>query len=297
MNEGFTRYRLKNNYCEKTIKTQNHHVKSFLNWCITQNIEPEKISYGEALQFIDHERSRNVSGASINRALNSIKIYFDYLVESKAIQHNTIRQIKLRDQAKKALPELLTTGPLETIYHCFSNQPQWNHRSATAKLLHERNTVILGLLVYQGLDSGEIAKLENTHINLAEGKVYVPSGRNSNARTLKLQAVQILPFKTYLEETRPQLLAKRNQQTPYLFPSKKYSEMVCTIVEQSKKNSPELKDSRQIRASVVMNWLKTNNIRQVQYMTGHKSIKSTEQYRNQDLTDLTKQLELFHPLK
>ncbi len=32
-------------------------------------------------------------------------------------------------------------------------------------------------------------------------------------------------------------------------------------------------------------------------MAGHKSIRSTEQYRNQDLTDLTKQLELFHPLK
>jgi site-specific recombinase XerD len=302
MNEEFTTYRLKNGYSEKTIKTQNHHVKSFLNWCITQSIIPENISYGEALKFIDHERSRNISSASIIRALNSVKIYFDYLVETKAIQHNIIRQIKLRNEGKKALPELLTVQQLETIYQSFSNIPEWSYKTATAKLLNQRNVVILGLLIYQGLDSGEVAKLETTHINLAEGKIYIPSGRSSNARTLKLQAVQILPFKTYIEETRPKLQEKRQQQTPYLFPAKKYSDMVCKITEQAKKTIPiaigtELKDSRQIRASVIMNWLKTNNIRQVQYMAGHKSIRSTEMYRNQDLTDLTKQLELFHPLK
>ena len=82
-----------------------------------------------------------------------------------------------------------------------------------------------------------------------------------------------------------------------MFPSKKQSDMICNIVSQAKKLNPEIIDSRQIRTSVIMNWLKSNNIRQVQYMAGHKSIRSTEQYRSQDLSDLTKQLELFHPLK
>jgi integrase/recombinase XerD len=152
-------------------------------------------------------------------------------------------------------------------------------------------------LIYQGLDSGEIARLETNNINFSEGRIYIPSGRKSNSRTLKLQAAQILPLKTYLEETRQELFEKRNLQSPYLFSSKKSSDMICKIVEAVKKIYPGLKDSRHIRASVIMNWLKTNNIRQVQYMSGHKSIRSTESYRGQDLTDLTKQLELFHPLK
>lgn len=82
-----------------------------------------------------------------------------------------------------------------------------------------------------------------------------------------------------------------------MFTSKKSSDLVCKIVEAVKKIHPEIKDSRQLRTSVLMNWLKTNNIRQVQYMAGHKSIRSTESYQREDLTDLTKQLELFHPLK
>ena len=168
------------------------------------------------------------------------------------------------------------------------NIPEWEHKTQTAKELHKRNVVLLGLLVYQGLTSGETAKLETNCINLSEGKIYTPSARKSNARTLKLQANQILPIKTYIEEFRP---------SPYLFPTKKQSDMICKIVEQAKKNHPEIIDSRQIRTSVIMNWLKTNNIRQTQYMAGHKSIRSTEQYRSQDLSDLTRQLELFHPLR
>jgi integrase/recombinase XerD len=152
-------------------------------------------------------------------------------------------------------------------------------------------------MIYQGLVSGEIASLETSHLNLHEGKIYIPSGRKSSTRTMKLLANQILPFKTSLEEIRPRLLEKRNQQTLHLFLSKKYSDMICKIVETVKKIHLDLKDSRQIRPSVKMNWLKTNNIRQVQYMAGHKSIRSTESYRVQDLTDLTKQLELFHPLR
>jgi integrase/recombinase XerD len=152
-------------------------------------------------------------------------------------------------------------------------------------------------LIYQGLDSGEIARLETGHVNLSEGKIYIPSGRKSSSRTLRLHASQILTLKTYLEETRQELLEKRNLQSNYLFPVKKSSDMICKLVESVKRIHPEIKDSRQLRSSVLMNWLKTNNIRQVQYMAGHKSIRSTESYRGQDLTDLTKQLELFHPLR
>jgi integrase/recombinase XerD len=295
--DGFTRYRLKNNYHERTIKIQDHHVKKFLNWCIKQNINPGNISYNEALKFIDHEISRNQNSVSITRTINSIKIYFDYLEKNKAVQHNIIRRIKLRNEGKKALPELLTAQQLEAIYKNFGNVPRWRYKTTRETLLHQRNAVILGLLVYQGLDSGEIAKLERQHVNFKEGNIYIPSGRRSNARTLKLQADQVLPFKTYIEETRPGLLKKLNEQTPYLFPAKKYSCMICNIVEKARRINPELKDSSQIRSSVIMNWLKTNNIRQVQYMAGHKSIRSTEHYRKQDLTDLIMQLELFHPLK
>ena len=147
--------------------------------------------------------------------------------------------------------------------------------------------MILGLLIYQAVTSGELAKLERSHVNLNEGKIYIPSTRKSNARQLKLQASQVITLQEYLNNPVLDL---------WLFSGKKHSDMVASIIRQVKKIHPELTDARQIRSSVIMNWLKTNNIRQVQYMAGHKSIRSTEQYRSQDLSNLTRQLELFHPL-
>lgn len=294
---NFKEYRQKNSYSEKSIKVQDSHVNCFKNWCLRQNVNPGDITYSQALQFIDSERERGISRQSIIREINSIRIYFDYLQESGITSQNIIKRIRLRQSSKKVLPEILSPAQLEKIYQDFSGLPAWNHGTAIAKLLHQRNTVILGLMIYQGLDSGEIVRLETGHVNLSEGKIYIPSGRKSNSRTLRLQSMQILPLKTYLEETRQDLLEKRNLQSSYLFPSKKSSDMICKILESVKGIHPEIKDSRQLRASVIMNWLKTNNIRQVQYMAGHKSIRSTESYRGQDLTDLTKQLELFHPLR
>ena len=285
---SFETYRQQNSYSPKSIKVQNSHINRFKSWCVNNNINLEEISYNQALQFIDSERDRGILNQSIIREINSVRIYFDYLLKSGIIAQNIIRRIKIRSSGKKVLPETLIAQQLEDIYQSFLNLPEWEHCTKRAKQLHKRNIIILGLLVYQGLTSGETAKLEINHVNLTEGKIYVPSTRKSNARNLKLQANQILPIKSYIEEFNP---------NPYLFPTKKQSDMICKIVSQAKKNHPKIIDSRQIRISVIVNWLKTNNIRQVQYMAGHKSIRSTEQYRSHDLTDLTKQLELFHPLR
>jgi integrase/recombinase XerD len=285
---SFIQYRQQRGYSDKTIKTQNNSINRFKSWCVAENINLEKITYNQSLQFIDSERNRGMANPSIINEICSIKIYFDYLVETGTIGQNIIKRIKIRKGGKRALPETLTLQQLENLYQNFVNLPDWEHKTRTTKQLHKRNVVILGLLVYQGVTSGEIAKLETGHINLMEGKIYIPASRKGNARTLKLQANQILPIKSYIEEFNPK---------PYLFPTKKQSDMIGTVIRQAKKHNPEIRDSRQIRASVIMNWLKSNNIRQVQYMAGHRSIVSTEEYRNQDLSDLSKQLELFHPLK
>ena len=273
-------------------------MNQLLSWCITQTIDLEEITYNQILQFIDHERKRGIENQSIIRMMNSIRIYYDFLMDTGAVTQNIIRRIRINQVGRKALPQVLTSEQLERIYPDFTNLPEWHHRSERARLLHQRNTVILGLMIYQGLDSGQVARLELNHLNLEEGKIYIPSGRKSNARILNLQTVQILLIKTYLDKIRLQLM-EMQQQDPneYLFPVRKSSEMVSRIIRQVKRIDPEVTGSRQIRSSVIMNWLKQYNIRQVQYMAGHKSIRSTESYRLQDLTDLTRQLELFHPLR
>lgn len=301
---SFKHYRQASGYSETSIKVQDSHVNKLLSWCITQSIDLEEITYNQFLQFINHERKRGIKNQSIIRMINSIRIYYDFLMDTGAVTRNIIRRIRINQVGRRTLPQVLSLEQLEKIYQEFTNLPEWHHRSERVRLIHRRNTVILGLMIYQGLDSGQVAKLEITHLNLEEGKIYIPSGRKSNARILNLQTVQILPIKTYLDKTRAQLEEMQQEyhepersRTSYLFFTRKFSDAVSRIISQVKRIDPEVTGSRQIRSSVIIGWLKQYNIRQVQYMAGHKSIRSTESYRLQDLTDLTRQLELFHPLR
>jgi site-specific recombinase XerD len=294
MTAGFTAYRQKKGYSEKSLKVQDCHINRFNSWCTLQGIDPETITYQETLQFIDSERARGILNQSIIREINSIRIYFDYLVHSGKVQQNVIRRIRIRRRQNRILQSTFSQQQLEKIYLAYVALPEWEHRTKTSMRLHQRNVFILGLLVYQGITSGEIAKLERSHVKLKEGKIYIPATRKSNGRWLKLQAAQVMAMQAYIEDYLPQ---SDQQENPWLFSGKKHSDMVASIIKQVKRIHPELTDARQIRSSVIMNWLKTNNIRQVQYMAGHKSIRSTEQYRSQDLSNLTRQLELFHPLK
>jgi len=285
---SFDAYRREKGYAEKSIRVQDSHIRRFTSWCQLQYTDPESITYKQALQFIDSERARGILNQTIIREVHSVKIYFDYLVQSERVQYNVIGRIRIRQRQHRILTGTLDQQQLEKIYRDYAELPQWKHNSKRTQQLHRRNTVMLGLFVYQAVTSGELAKLERSHVKLQKGTIYIPSSRRGNARSLKLHATQVMALQEYLNE------APRN---PCLFPGNKHSDRIASIIRQVKKTHPEVTDARQFRSSVIMHWLKTHNIRQVQYMAGHKSIRSTEQYRSQDLSDLTRQLELFHPLK
>lgn len=293
MNEDFTVYRNKKGYSPKSIQVQNSHIARFSSWCAAQGISPTSISYQQVLAFIESERRRGMLTQSIVREVNSIRIYFDYLIQREQVSYNVISRVRMIQPPGKLLPNPLSAKQLEAIYRDYASLPEWKHASKRSKQLHVRNLALLGLVIYQGATSGEIAKLERSHMNLTKGKVYIPCTRKSNPRLLALDATQVVAIQTYIQQPRP---AASPPLDPYLIPGTKHSDMIAAIIRQVRTMHPEITNARQVRASVIVNWLKTNNIRQVQYMAGHKSIKSTEQYRSQDLSNLTRQLELFHPL-
>ena len=138
---NFKEYRQSSGYSEKSIKVQDSHVNCFKSWCIRENINPGDITYNQALKFIDSERERGISRQSIIREINSIRIYFDYLLESGITRQNIIKRIRIRQNGKKVLPEILSPVQLENIYQDFCSLPEWNHGTATTSLLHHRNIV------------------------------------------------------------------------------------------------------------------------------------------------------------
>jgi integrase/recombinase XerD len=78
---------------------------------------------------------------------------------------------------------------------------------------------MLSLLVYQGVKTEELIKLEVRDVKLKEGKIEIPGGLRSEGRILKLESHQVLEFYDYVNNTRREILTKSEQQTDKLFVS------------------------------------------------------------------------------
>jgi len=291
--EEFKQYCIKKGYSLKTIKTKNSYIKRFGSWLIDKQLNIEMLTSEKLLECLSWLKAKNIEGAALRNCLQAIRIYLDYQVEKGVMEINPALAVKIRSVAPKPHLQPLPVQTMENIYQWFISLELSTERE---RIIQKRDIVILGLLLYQGLDSGDVERLKVQDFNLQQGTVYVPSSRSNAARKLKLESIQILPVQEYFLTVRTKVLRCR-QESDKLVPQSKIQDIVSRLAERLKKQYPEIKGSRHIRSSVIMNWLKTHHIRQVQYMAGHRRVSSTEKYQKEDLHDLAQQLNRYHPMK
>ena len=70
----------------------------------------------------------------------------------------------------------------------------------------KRNKAMLGLMIYQGITTRELHRLEPEEVDLEQTTIYIKGTYNSNNRRLKLQARQIAALTEYMELVRPRML-------------------------------------------------------------------------------------------
>jgi site-specific recombinase XerD len=152
--------------------------------------------------------------------------------------------------------------------------------------------------VYQGLNTSELIKLEIEDLQLYKGKIYIKSGARSNSRTLELKSWQVIEFLEYIKEIREEILERKSLETNRIFipNNARLGNTVQHIIKKLKKTNHKVNNIHQIRASVITNWLKQYNLRQVQVLAGHRYISSTERYLQDVLESLHEIVNNFHPI-
>ena len=283
-------------FSHSTIKGYMRDLGYYESWALRYGVEVPYTSHKDLLSFIQRLKNQGTSQVTIYKYLNSLRHYFSYLQSIGQVAANPIDTIQLQGINKQAAYAILSPLELDAIYSKYTSKtPKTGNLSG-----YQRDKTILGLLVYQGITVGELLKLEVSHIKLRQGVVEVPYGRKSNGRTLKLEALQILDIQEYLLQTRKALLQNTNEDSQQLFISNTGSTSLRGTVYQFtsalKKRFPIVKDLHQIRASVIVKWLGQYNLRQVQYMAGHRYVSSTEKYQQSDLKGLQEDINKYHPI-
>ena len=279
-------------YRPKTIKSYTREQEKFLHWLAQEQLKVDQVGYMDLLQLIRQRRASGHSRNEVNKQLRGARLYFNYLIEEGKITENPVLGLYVKDRIRRLPHDLIEWEDLEKMYHDYK---------ATSPLT-QRNKVILGLLIYQALTLEEIEKLEASHLKLEEGKIQIPGGPKSNGRTLQLEGTQILALQEYQLVTRKKLLKQtttthfRSAQRPIhtLFfgtgGGKIEGNLRCFL-----KSIDKSLKAVKIRSSVIAHWLKTKDIRVVQYMAGHRYVSSTERYRQVRLEDLEESLNKLHP--
>lgn len=275
---------------KRTIEENIKDIKRFCEWAREAFSLPltggdggglgiDRMNYNELLLYVQHLKQASLSVQTINIRINSIRKYYDHLKEEGEIEKNPARHLFIKGKVQRVTENPLTWTELETLYHGYEQYSK-------EREYHFRNLTMLGLLIWQGVHSGELVKMEVGHVKINSGTVYIPSTRRSSSRELKLEAKQIIVLHSYLNA----LPASQEK----LFEGS-LRNWINRLIDELRGINPQIKNAQHIRASVILHWIRMYGKRQVQYMAGHKYISSTQNYEVQELDSLTDLLARHHP--
>ncbi len=265
----------------RTIEENVKDIERFEQWAIQENYtDIAHLNYNELLKYVQYLKSKELTISTVNIRVCSVRKYYDHLKEEGIIEINPARHLHIKGQIQRITENPLTYTQLETLYNQYAEYSK-------EKRNRLRSLSILGLIIWQGLHSGELKKIEVKHIKLDNGTAYIPGTRRSNSRELKLEAKQIIVLHDYLN-TLP------ISQT-HLLESRRAENIINWLLGELKGLNPVIRNVQHIRASVFLHWLKMYDKRQVQYMAGHRYISSMQYYEVQELDSLTDMLTKHHP--
>jgi integrase/recombinase XerD len=303
MNDKYKRYLQAEGYSSSTIKYHLVCLARLKKWSEQEQLEMEQLGHTDLLAYTKWCYAQGAGKVGMSRYLVPIRTYFGYLIGKGTITENPADYIRLQGLPRRKLYDTFTPLELETLYHRFTTTsvkayfPSWQE---SVTLEHERDKVMIGLFIYQGINTGELLRLECKDIKLREGEIEIHGGKRSNGRTMKLEAAQVMDMHHYLNDTRKKILEKSGSKSEQFFVTNGKNKVMHSAIEklnrQLQKLEPRFKSLEQIRASVITKWLKLYNLRQVQYLAGHRYIGSTEKFLQNDMEGLTEEVNKFHPL-
>ena len=243
--------------------------------------------------YVEYLQSTGILVGTINNRLNSLRKYYDCMIKLGYITKNPAANIYIGGAITKVVENPLDETTLNELYKKFvalmdSTQKSRYVGADAFKEAKERYKLMLSLLIYQGLDTGELNRLNVVDIDINNQTIYIGGNRRRNSRVLKLEGLQVLPFYQYLQSlpaTQEKLFDINAQQISYY---------VLAFV---KGIEPQVKNIEHIRQSRIIIWISTLKLREAQYKIGHRYVSSTERYFVQNTSELVDEINTLHLFK
>ncbi|MDX6187764.1 tyrosine-type recombinase/integrase [Flavobacterium sp. Fl-318] len=276
------------NYSEQTVKSYMFAINHFL----VMNPKAKRYKYRNIVEYMEEIGKQQTNAKYRVVILSAIKKYYDFLIMSGYREDHPCRKLNIKVNSNQAVQvqDLFSSEELQLLMT----------RENRYENLDTRNSVLLNLLIYQGLTSDEIIRLNVQDIDLDAGTIYIKASSNLNNRRLQLLAKQILLFSKYINEVRPRMLRSATDKLIITKLGKSIAvNSIHAMIEPLKPLFPDKNlNPKTIRMSVICNWLNEEKLalEHVQELAGHKWPGTTEKYFKADSLQQRELINRFFPL-
>lgn len=269
-------------FSKRTIKSYLSHNQRFLDFV---GKSARAIDSQDIKNYLLYLKSQSYSNTSLNQVISALKFYYGQILKRKLFFSI------LRPKKEKFLPTVLTKTEIIKIINCTHN------------LKHK---LLLSLLYGSGLRVSEVIKLQISHLDLATHSLLVKDGKGNKDRHTILSGISIKLLNLYLPKlptegpdlsvlsfsrpraqdrgARPKGHSRGKQK--YLFSgmsgeSHLSQRSAQKIFEHALEESNIKKNAscHSLRHSFATHLLESGlDIRYIQKLLGHSSIKTTEKY-------------------
>ena len=257
---------------DNTIKSYNIDLKNFFDY-LEKNIK--EVNTEDIYEYIEYLKGKYVYNTVI-RKVSCIKSLFKFCYMEKLIDKDPSNKIKNLNKEKR-LPEILTLEEIKKIINSFDHTPE-----------NRRNQMICKMLIATGARISEILNLEIKNVENTDFEFVKVFGKGSKYRYIPIYPELENELKEYINVYRSQL--KSSVGSFLLFPGIRRENFWKVLNKNAlnvgieKKIHPHL-----FRHSTATLLLENGaDIRMVQEILGHASIKTTEIYTHVEKSTLKK---------
>jgi integrase/recombinase XerD len=275
-------------YSKQTVDSYMFAINHFLKL----NPKAKRYKYKNIVEYMEEISQQQPNAKYRVVILSAIKKYYDFLVMSGYRADHPCKKLNIKVNSNQAVQvqDLFSSEELQLLLT----------RENRYENLDTRNNVLLNLLIYQGLTSDEIIRLNVQDVDLDAGTIYIKASTNLKNRKLELLPQQIMLFFKYINEIRPKMLRSTTDKLIITKLGKPIAvNSIHAMIEPLKPLFPDKNLNPQtIRMSVICNWLNENNLplEKVQELAGHKWPGTTEKYFKADSLQQRELINRFFPI-
>jgi integrase/recombinase XerC len=261
-------------FSENSIKNYISDIRVFHKWYIEVDISQnlKNITYYHLNAYKDyliHNKRRKVS--SINRTIQSLRNFFQFLISKKFIKDNPSAKIRFLRRIKRTQPQALTKSDIHKLLSVTSHSSHGTQK---------RNYAIVQILLQTGIRVGELVNLEVRDLTLYDrsGELRIVNAKGGKERIVSLNNYARKALRNYIEEND---LDERK----IIFISKQNKKMTVRAVQKvidnlSSKAGIENMSPHTLRHTFAVNYLRSNPecLVELSAILGHESLDTTSIY-------------------